>query len=210
METTLAATKRTEKGKGDARKLRASGRLLAVLYGVQEQSISLTVDPKELTDIFRDSGNRNTVVQLEIDGTKVPTIVREAQRHPVSRELLHVDFQEVSDAKPVQAMVPVTTTGKPAGAIFGGRLRLIRRELRVQCAYDKIPTNFEVDVSNMNVGDMVRASEISVPKGVKLIFAHDFNVLCLYGKKSSEFDLDLGAEPAIDEEQEQEQEQEQE
>jgi len=192
METTLAAIKRTDTGKGNARKLRASGRLPAVLYGVQEEAVSLSVVPQELTEIFRESRNRNTVVQLEIDGKTVPALVREAQRHPVSRQLLHVDFQQVGK-EPVFVMVPVVTTGKPAGTVFGGRLRVIRRELRVRCAYDKIPTHFEVDVSGMNVGDMVLASEISVPEGVEVIYDHDFNVLTLYGKSTAK--LDLGEEP---------------
>jgi large subunit ribosomal protein L25 len=184
MDTTLAATKRNESGKGGARKLRAAGKMPAVLYGIDSDTISLAVDPKQLTDIFQGTQNRNTVLQLDIDGTTVPALVREAQRHPVSRDILHVDFQQVGE-KPVEVMIPVTTTGKPAGAVLGGRLRLIRRELKVRCNYANIPFNFQVDVSDMQIGDIIKASEIDVPDGVQVVYTHDFNVLTLYGKKAS-------------------------
>lgn len=183
MDTTLTATKRNQLGKGGARKLRAAGKLPAVLYGVQDETICLTVDPKALTDIFQATRNRNTVLQLDVEGTKVSALVREAQRHPASREILHVDFQQVGE-KPVEVVVPVTTTGKPAGEVLGGRLRVIRRELLVRCNYKNIPACFEVDVSALQIGDMILASEIPVPDGVKVVYAHDFNVLTLYGKKA--------------------------
>jgi large subunit ribosomal protein L25 len=183
MSTTLAADKRTETGKGIMRKLRASGKLPAVLYGVKDETLSLTVDPEALTDIFNETRNRNTVVELDIEGEKVAALVREAQRHPLSRQLLHVDFQQVSSAKPVEVTVPVTTVGKPAGAVFGGRLRVIRRELRVSCPFDKIPETFVVDISAMNVGDMVKASQVETADDVNVLFDHDFNVLTVYGKK---------------------------
>jgi hypothetical protein len=83
-------------------------------------------------------------------------------------------------------MVPVTTTGVPKGAVFGGRLRLIRRELLVRCAFDKIPANFTVDVTPMNIGEIVKASEIETADGVAIVFENDFNVLTLYGKKVAE------------------------
>ena len=183
MTTTIAVNKRTDTGKGVARKLRKTGQIPAVLYGVEAEALPLTVDPKVLVDIFRETRNRNTLLELDIEGQKVHALVREAQRHPVSRDLLHVDFQQVNAEKPVQVMVPVTTTGRPAGAVFGGRLRLIRRELRVSCAHDNIPEKFTVDISPMNIGDMVKASEIETPEGVEILFDNDFNVLTVYGKK---------------------------
>ena len=81
-------------------------------------------------------------------------------------------------------MVPVTTVGKPAGAILGGRLRIIRREIRAACVYTKIPVNFEVDVSHMNVGDMVRVSQVKAPSGVELVYDNDFNVVTVYGLRA--------------------------
>ncbi len=183
MSNTLSATVRTSTGKGAARKSRRNGKIPAVLYGPEVEPLPLDIDPDALQRIFRRTRNRNTIVDLQIDGETVPTLVREVQRHPVSRAILHVDFYRVSKDRPVEVMVPITTVGRPAGAVLGGRLRLIRRHVRTRCTYDKIPESFVVDITPMNIGDMVKASEIETPEGVEMVFDHDFNVLTVYGKK---------------------------
>lgn len=183
MSNTLNATVRSSSGKGAARKTRRDGKIPAVLYGPENEPVPVDIDPDQLVRIFRKTGDRNTVVDVEIDGTSVPTLVQDVQRHPVSRDILHVDFYRVSKSKPVEVMVPVTTVGRPAGAVLGGRLRLIRRVVRTRCVYDRIPSSFVVDISPMNIGDMVKASEIATPEGVEIVFDHDFNVLTVYGKK---------------------------
>ncbi|MCB9670403.1 MAG: 50S ribosomal protein L25 [Alphaproteobacteria bacterium] len=183
MSNTLNATVRSSSGKGAARKTRRDGKIPAVLYGPENEPVPVDIDPDQLVRIFRKTNDRNTVVDVEIDGTSVPTLVQDVQRHPVSRDILHVDFYRVSKSKPVEVMVPVTTVGRPAGAVLGGRLRLIRRVVRTRCVYDRIPSSFVVDISPMNIGDMVKASEIATPEGVEIVFDHDFNVLTVYGKK---------------------------
>lgn len=186
MTTTLAASTRNDStGKGAARKLRAQGQVPAVLYGYGREPRSISVDPKALLDIFHASQNRNTVVELDIDGEKHPTMVREVQRHPVSRAIRHVDFYRLSDDRKVEVMVPVTTTGRPAGAVLGGQVRIIRRVLKVRCLWNAIPDHFEVDVSPMNIGDMIKASEITAPEGVEIVIDHDFNVINLFGRRAS-------------------------
>ena len=182
MDTTLAAEIRTSTGKGAARKARAAGKVPGVIYGAADAQ-PITTDPKALDDIFRISRNRNTIVQLKIGDETVPALVKDAQRHPVSREYLHIDFLQVVPGKILEVMVPVRTVGRPAGAQLGGRLRLIRRTLRTRCTFDKIPECFEVDISPMNIGDMVKASEIETPEGVEIVIDHDFNVLTVYGKR---------------------------
>lgn len=183
MDTTLEAEQRNPGKKGDARKLRRNGRVPAVYYGPDQAPMSLSVDPEVLVRLFQATGNRNTVVQLKVDGSDYPALVREVQRHPVSRQILHVDFYSPPKDTPIQVMVPVTTVGKPAGAILGGRLRIIRREIEASCLFTQIPSHFEVDVSHMNIDDMVRVSEVQVPSGVELVYDHDFNVVTVYGKR---------------------------
>ena len=181
---TLEVTVRTnEFGKGAARKLRAAGQVPAVIYGPGGESVSLTLDPKELLQIFKLSANRNTIVELQIEGKTVEAMVRSVQRHPVTRELLHVDFYRIDSDLDVEVMIPVRTEGRPAGAVLGGRLRLVRRTLRARCKPSDIPEAFVVDVSPMNVNDMVMASEVVMPPGVKLIMDGDFSVIALYGKR---------------------------
>lgn len=183
METSLSVEPRQDTGKGVARKLRAAGRIPAVIYADGKEARHGAVDPARLQEIFRKSQNRNTVVQLEIDGATVPALVKEAQRHPVSRALLHVDFLTVRADKPVEVMVPIRGVGRPAGAAVGGKLEVYRRKLRVRCAYDRIPETLDVDVTPLEVGGTVKASEVPTPEGVEVVFDHDFKVLGVVGKR---------------------------
>ncbi|MBN2799838.1 MAG: 50S ribosomal protein L25 [Deltaproteobacteria bacterium] len=185
METSLNAELRQDNfGKEGARKLRASGGLPGVVYGPESSPISITVDPHELDTIFRHSQNRNTVVELQVGDETIPCLVREVQRHPVTRAYKHVDFYRLSLARPVTVMVPVVSVGKSLGASIGGRVRIIRREMKVRCPYTMIPATVPVDVTKMNIGDMVKASEIPAPEGTELLFETDFNVVTIYGKKA--------------------------
>lgn len=185
MQTTLAAEARDSKtGKGVARKLRASGKLPAVVYAGGDHARAITVDPKALLEIFRKTQNRNTIITLEIDGEEIPTLVKDAQRHPLSRDLLHADFYALEPGQVVEVRVPLATRGRAAGMALGGRLRLIRREVRVRCAWEKIPSVIEHDITPMEVNDMVRASELELPEGVELVIKNDFNVMTIYGKRA--------------------------
>ena len=183
MNTTLAATTRPSGNKGDSRKLRAVGKLPAVMYGPNDEPTPIAVDSEELTTIFRKTRDRNTVVEIELDGNTYPTLVREVQRHPVSRKLVHADFYRLAADRKVEVMIPIEGVGRPAGAILGGRLRLIRRTVKARCDFDKIPSKLAVNISPMHIGDMVKASEIPLPEGVELVYDNDYNVLTIYGKK---------------------------
>lgn len=185
MNMNLSAELRPDTGKGVARKLRAAGKIPGVLYSLGTAATPLTVSPTELLEIFRKTRNRNTVVELQVDGRTIPALVQDAQRHPVTREVLHVDFLEVHAGRTLELMVPVVGVGRPAGAALGGRLRLIRREVKTRCAYDKIPESFEIDVRPLQIGDMVKASEIPTPEGVEVVIENDFNVLTVYGKRAA-------------------------
>jgi large subunit ribosomal protein L25 len=183
MDTTLAATPRqTARGKSAARKVRKAGKLPAVIYGPGSENLSVEVDPRTLTEMFRKSQDRNTVVQLKVDGKTVPALVREVQRHPLSREILHVDFYRVAKERPVVVEVPVAVTGKAAGLALGGRVLVLRRTLWVKCAYDAIPTVLTIDVTPMNIGDTVQASQVVLPSGVALSTDTEFPVIQLAGK----------------------------
>lgn len=178
----LAAQTRTDSGKGAARKLRAQDLIPAVIYADGTEATHITVSPKAVLDIFRETGNRNTVIDLDVDGTVTKVLVVDTQRHPVSRDLLHIDFYRLSD-KPVVVDVPVRGVGRPKGAALGGRLRVIRRTIKARCHWSKIPEFFDVDITPMDIGDMVRVTEMSPPEGVELLYKDDFNVLTVYGKK---------------------------
>jgi large subunit ribosomal protein L25 len=185
----LSAASRPPSGKGGARKTRAAGRIPAVVYGRGRQAETIAVDPYALGELFKTTGNRNTIVQLEIDGAKaVPCLVRDVQRHPVSRALLHVDFYAVPET-PIEIMIPVKTIGRPKGLLLGGHLRLVRRTLKAVCTYDRIPDALTVDVSELDVDQFMNISQIPVPDGVRLVYDRDFPVVNVYGKSKIKEDL---------------------
>ncbi len=188
MSITLNAEARTSSGKGDTRKLRAAGRLPAVMYGSGSEAKALTVDPREFGDIFRKSGNRNTILNVTLDGKQTPCLVREAQRHPLSREILHVDLYEVPSDRDVTVMVPVTTSGIAEGAQAGGRIRIIRRELPVSCRYDAIPESIVVDVTALDLGDMISTDAISMAEGSSIAVDVPIFVVTCYGRRASKAD----------------------
>lgn len=183
MNSTLTAEIRQDTGKGIARKLRASGLVPAVIYAAGGEARTVSVKPKPLLDIFRKTRNPNTILSLDVDGETVQVLVKEAQRHPVSRDLIHVDFLEVAPDRLIDVVVKVRPVGKPAGASIGGRIRIIRPVLHARCTYDKIPEFFDVDVTPMNIGDIVLASEVVAPEGVTIIRKNDFQVVSCYGKR---------------------------
>ncbi|MCB9682913.1 MAG: 50S ribosomal protein L25 [Alphaproteobacteria bacterium] len=183
MDTTLTVEARQDTGKGVARKLRAQGKAPGVIYANGGEATLVTFDPIRLNEIFRKTENRNTVVQVSLDGQTIDVLVQEAQRHPVSRAILHVDFLKLDKTKIVEVMVPVRGVGRPAGASLGGRLRLIRRTLKTRCTYENIPEFHDIDVTPMQIGDMVSASQIPTADGVEIVFDRDFYVLTCYGSK---------------------------
>ena len=184
MDTNITATLRQEDlGKGAARKLRAAGRLPAVVYAQGEEATSVHVDPVDIDRIFRTTRNRNTILHLDIDGEKVPCIVRDTQRHPLTREILHLDFYRLAEGQRITVDVPLEPQGRPAGASLGGRLRVIRRTVPVNAEWSAIPATLPVDVSPLQIGDFIKVSEISTPDDVNVVFESDFNVVSLYGKR---------------------------
>ncbi len=184
MDTTLNVVSRETTGKGWARKARAAGKLPGVLYGPKTEPRALEFDPDELLGLFKATGDRNTVVQVTVDGQATPCLVREVQRHPLSRELLHVDFYAVDPEAEIEVMVPLEATGRPKGAVLGGRLRIVRREIKVACRYDHIPSKLVCDITPLDIGDQIMASEIPMPDGVRLVADNDFQVMHVYGKKA--------------------------
>jgi large subunit ribosomal protein L25 len=183
MDTTLDVTARTEVGeKGANRRLRAGGAVPGTIMGGGRGPAHVVFDGATFLELFRRSGSRNTIVQLR-GAESVPALVGEVQRHPLSRSVLHVDFRRLPPGAEVEVEVPVTTTGKPAGATQGGRVRIVHRALRVRCPWESIPATLDVDVTPMEVGDSVKASGFPLPAGVSFVARGDFHIVELLGAR---------------------------
>jgi len=165
----LVATVRKPEGKGAARRLRGAGQIPACCYGGGATSQSLAVSPLELTKILKGPHGRNTVIQMKVEGKEqVLVMLRDFQRHPIARTLLHADFIQVKLDEEILVEVPLTTTGRPVGVQKGGNLNVVYRRVPVYCKPDKIPVQLSVDVSDLDMGDGVTAAKMVVPEGVRI------------------------------------------
>jgi large subunit ribosomal protein L25 len=166
----LSAEARSETGKGYNRKLRAAGRIPAVIYGKGRDSEPVTLDPKSLETLLHQSGaGLNTLIDLSVGGRTDTVLVKELQRHPVTGRYLHVDFFRLDLTQKVTVSVPIHFTGKAKGVEFGGILDHPLREIEVECLPRAIPEFIEVDVSALEVGDSIHVSELRLPEGVEVM-----------------------------------------
>jgi len=163
MQASLVATKRETRGKNEARRLRVSGHIPAVVYGGSaKEAVPVSVDPKTLLRILHSDSGVNTLIDLELEGDdSSQVLVKDFQLDPISSELLHVDFYRLAMDKAITVMVPVTLTGEAIGVKQeGGLLDFITREIQVECMPAEIPEHVEVDVRELSIGDGVRVRDV--------------------------------------------------
>jgi large subunit ribosomal protein L25 len=164
MQVTLTAEARTGRGKNESRRLRRSGKLPAVVYGGEDSvGIPVSVDPKALLEIFHSDSGVNTLIDLLVDdGNAKQVLVKEFQVHPVSSELLHVDFYRLALDKKITVAVPIVLKGESLGVKQeGGLVDFIHREVQVECMPTEIPEKIEIDISDLMIGQGVRLHEVS-------------------------------------------------
>ncbi len=159
-------------GKEANRKLRAEGRIPAVLYGKDMETHSLSLDLKETDYLFRRISVENTIVDLLVEGDTEPvrTLIREIQSLPHKPEILHVDFLRIQKGVAVELEIPVKLEGIPVGVReSGGVLEQMINELRVKCIPSLIPENVVLDVAEMVLGDALHVSDVRMAEGVELL-----------------------------------------
>jgi large subunit ribosomal protein L25 len=165
----LVAEPRDATGKGVARKLRAAGRIPAVVYGRGAETQAISVDPSALVRLLQSSGaGMNTLIELSVEGTVRTVLVKELQRDPVRGRPLHTDFFLVELDKKVEVSVPIHLVGRPAGVELGGILDHPLRELELECLPRAIPESVDVDVSALEVGDSIHVRDLALPEGVSV------------------------------------------
>jgi large subunit ribosomal protein L25 len=190
----INASSRTDFGKSAARKLRAAGQLPGVIYSNGEAASHIALDPHELEQAFRKTMNRNSLVELTVDGNTKTCLVRETQRDPVDKALKHIDFVELDLKAEVVVEVPVRAEGTAKGMSIGGKLRTIRRTVKVSCKPADIPDALIVDITDLDLGDYVKVSEVSAPKGTKIVASSDFNLLAIVGRRGGEIEAPVEEE----------------
>jgi len=154
---------RSTRGKNEARRLRQTGKVPAVLYGGKGQSITLAVNAKQVAAILRSESGHNTLFQVDLGGKHEPAILKDWLVDPVTGKLLHVDLLRVAMDVRMRVKVPVHTFGEPAGVkVQGGVFEVVTREVEVECLPADIPTEFRVDVSGLMLNAQLRAGELQI------------------------------------------------
>jgi large subunit ribosomal protein L25 len=157
----VEAAPRAERGKNEARRLRQTGKVPAVLYGGKGEAITLSVNAKQVSAILRSESGHNTLFQVELGGKQQPAILKDWLVDPISGKLLHVDLLRVAMDVRMKVMVPVHTFGEPSGVkVQGGVFEVVTREVEIECLPADIPTEFRVDVSELMLGKQLRANEL--------------------------------------------------
>ncbi len=191
---TLPAETRERAGKGASRALRREGRVPAVVYGGNEEPLSIHVEAKELVRQLGTGHFLNSVVEIEVGGKKVRTLPKDVAFHPVTDRPLHVDFLRLSKDAKVHVEVPVMFINEAAspGLKRGGVLNIVRHELELVCEADKIPDDIAIDVTGLDVGDSIHISHVTLPAGsVSAITDRDFTIATIVapsGLRSEEGD----------------------
>jgi large subunit ribosomal protein L25 len=180
----LTVSLRQGSGRGAAIKLRQQGKVPGVCYGASPEGridpLSVVVDIKALRAALDPVRKQNTVIDLTIDGDKprkLHALVKDYQLHPLRREITHVDFLAIDPNKEVVASVPLEFIGKPLGAIEGGQLRTVLRSIEVKAKPSDIPVKLTIDVSPLEIGDVIHVSAITLPAGVTAVTGRDLAVV---------------------------------
>ncbi|MBI5409801.1 MAG: 50S ribosomal protein L25 [Nitrospirae bacterium] len=186
----VKADKRTETGKGGARSLRRQDVLPAVMYG-EGRSIPIKLDRKEIQKLIYTGGGEHALITLELNEgdsktSEHPVLIKDYQMEPVSDELLHVDFIEVSLQKKIKVTIPLVITKEPAGIKMGGILQHRVREIEVECLPTQIPDKIEIDAGSVEIGHSLHVSDIPLQEGLRIITAPSEVILSVTAPKVEE------------------------
>jgi large subunit ribosomal protein L25 len=201
-DITIAAETRNSRGKNEARRLRVKGSMPAIVYGAQGNPEPVAVSPKEIGKILNSKTGHNTIFNLSLaGGDNTPVMIIDWQYDPIKDSLLHVDLKRIDLSKRIHVKVPVVTHGDPKGVkLQGGLLELITREIEIDCLPDEIPEQFDLDVSELSIGQSIRAGEVSLPGSVKLLSTPDAviaHVVSLKAEEAAPFEVAAVAEPEV-------------
>ena len=166
----LNGSARTDRGTGVARKLRRDGKIPAVIYGHGREPQSLTIEARELEKLLSTVSAASTVIELTMGGAVAKTLIRELQRHPVKRNIIHVDFQELVAGEKVTVSVPLRFTGTADGVRnSGGILEETMHQVHIRVDPSIIPNHIDVDVTALTIGHSIHIRDIKLPEGVTVL-----------------------------------------
>ena len=166
----LKAAVRNERGTGVARKLRQAGQVPAVIYGHGREPQSLAIDTREVERLLGSISAASTVIELDLDGRTARTLIREIQRHPFRRNIIHIDFQELVAGEKVTVSVPLRFVGTADGVRnSGGILEETMHQVHIRVDPASIPAYVEIDVTPLTIGHSIHIRELALPEGTTVL-----------------------------------------
>jgi large subunit ribosomal protein L25 len=198
IETVVAAEARNSRGKNEARRVRVSGRIPAVIYGAFKDPQAVSVDPKDILKIIRSKTGHNSIFDIEIvGGEKTPVIVADEQYHPVKGTLMHIDMKRIDLTRKLRVAIPVHVSGDAKGVKQqGGVLDIVTKAVEIECIPDDIPDQFDVDVTELTIGHNIRVSDLKVKEGIRVLTAHDVVIAHVVGIREEAPAVEAVAAPA--------------
>ena len=185
IETVVAAEARESRGKNEARRVRVSGRIPAVIYGAFQDPRAVSLNPKDILRIIHSKTGHNSIFDVEIQGgEKTPVIVADEQYHPVKGTLMHIDLKRIDLTRKLRVSVPVHVTGEAKGVKQqGGVLDVVTKRIEIECIPDDIPNQFDVDVTELMIGTNIRVSDLALKSGVRVLTAPEAVIAHVVGIK---------------------------
>ncbi|HSY10474.1 MAG TPA: 50S ribosomal protein L25 [Candidatus Dormibacteraeota bacterium] len=196
----LKAFPRSQVQRAEVKKLRASGRVPATIYGRQAKPQNLEISAKEISDLIHHSVSENLLVDLSVENdarSKRLALVQEIQHHPLDGKVLHVDFHEVAENEKVTVQVPVETTGEAVGVKTGGGvLEHVLFKLKVRCLPKDLPEQIVVDVTALEIGKSIHIADVKAPEGVEILGDKHITVVAVAAPRAEEEVVATEAVPA--------------
>lgn len=194
---TLAAELRTDTGKGASRRLRYANSVPAIIYGLDKEPAMLTFRHDDLFHASADEAFFSHILNIEYDGKSEQVIIKDMQRHPAKIQIMHADFQRIDAAHTLHVNVPLHFLNEEscAGVKGGGLASHMMTELEVSCLPADLPEFIEVDMANLDIGDSVHLTDISLPEGVSSVILmqgeeHDPAVASIHMPRGEKLDED--------------------
>jgi len=175
-------------GKSASKGLRKQGMIPAVIYGLNEPPVAIAISPKTVARIIASETGMNSLIHLQREGTEIKrhVIIKDVQRDPVTRRLVHVDLMRVDPDHKVRVKVRIVLKGTPVGVKEGGLLDFTHREIEVECLPSFIPAHIDVNVDHLKVGDALRLDQLNLDSHLT-VHGDAHNVICcVVGKKAEE------------------------
>lgn len=204
MEEKLTAEARSGTGKGVARKVRAAGRVPAVVYGHNIPPVHVSVDAKELYHVLHTAAGANVLIDLAVGKDRMLAMPREIQRDHLAGRFIHVDFLRIARDETIAVEVPIHIVGESHGVKEGGVVEHHLWTLHVECFPQDVPSSIEADITALGINETLRVSELVVPATVTVLTAPEETVVSVVTpqilKVEEEVPAEEGAEEAAEEE----------